>query len=160
MEELADAPWQIILATGGESGIGPAPANCIVRPTVPQVEILRRASAFVTHGGMNSVQEALSYGVPMVLAPRAADQFWISARTAELGAGLVMDASRFHAGAIRANLAAVLGGAGYAAAAARIAKSLDEAGGPARAADEIQSWMSPVTGNITEKNAGALGCLG
>jgi UDP:flavonoid glycosyltransferase YjiC (YdhE family) len=110
---------------------------------------------------MNSVQEALFYGVPMVLAPQAADQFWISARTAELGAGLVMDASRFDAGAIRASLAAVLTGAGYVAAAARIAQSLHNAGGPARAADEIQSWMSAVvTGNTKEKNAGALGCLG
>jgi len=160
MEELAGGPWQVILATGGESDIGPAPANCIVRPSVPQVEILRRASAFVTHGGMNSVQEALSYGVPMVLAPQAADQFWISARTAELGAGLVLDCSSFEAGAIRANLAAVLTGAGYAAAAARIAQSLHDAGGPAKAADEIQSWMAPVTGNRTEKNAGALGYLG
>ena len=160
MEELAGGPWQVILATGGEPDIGPAPANCIVRPTVPQVEILRRASAFVTHGGMNSVQEALSYSVPMVLAPQAADQFWISARTAELGAGLVMDASRFEVGAIRAKLVAVLTGGGYAAAAARIAQSLDQAGGPARAADEIQSWMSAVTGSTKEENAGALGCLG
>jgi MGT family glycosyltransferase len=159
MEELAGGPWQVILATG-DSHIGPAPANCIVRPEVPQVEILRRASAFVTHGGMNSVQEALSYGVPMVLAPQAADQFWISARTAELGAGLVLDASRFEAGAIRASLTAVLTGAGYAATAARIAQSLDRAGGPARAADEIQSWMLTVTGNTKEENAGALGCLG
>jgi len=89
MEELAGSPWQIVLATGGSSPMAPVPANFIVRPSVPQVEILRRASAFVTHGGMNSVQEALYYGVPLVLAPQAADQFWISARTAELGAGLV-----------------------------------------------------------------------
>ena len=109
---------------------------------------------------MNSVQEALYYGVPLVLAPQAADQFWISARTAELGAGLVMDISRFETGAIRANLTAVLTGAGYAAAAAHIAQSLDQAGGPARAADEIQRWMSAVTGNTKEENAGALGCLG
>jgi len=157
MEELADGPWQVILAAGAESGIGPAAANCIVRPEVPQVEILRRASAFVTHGGMNSVQEALSYGVPMVLAPQAADQFWISARTAELGAGLVLDSSRLESGAIRATLAALLTGTGYAAAAARIAQSLHNAGGPAKAADEIQSWMPAVTGSAKEKNAGALG---
>jgi MGT family glycosyltransferase len=159
MEELAGGPWQVVLAAGGASHIGPAPANCIVRPSVPQLEILRRASAFVTHGGMNGVQEALSYGVPMVLAPQAADQFWISARTAELGAGLVMDASRFETGAIRANLTAVLTGGCYAAA-ARIKKSLDQAGGPATAADEIQSWMSAVTGSTKEENAGALGCFG
>jgi MGT family glycosyltransferase len=167
MEELADGPWQVVIAAGGDSLPGPVPANFIARPAVPQVEILRRASAFVTHGGMNSVQEALYFGVPLVLAPQAADQFWISARTAELGAGPVLDASRFVAGAIRANVAAVLTGAGYAQAAARLAQSLHNAGGSAKAADEIQSWMDrmgggipPVTGNTTGRNAGALGCLG
>lgn len=160
MEELADGPWQVILAAGGDSNIGPAPRNCIVRPEVPQMEILSRASAFVTHGGMNSVQEALYYSVPMVLAPQAADQFWISARTTELGAGLLLDTSRLEAGAIRTKVTAVLTGAGYAAAAAHIARPLREAGGPTQAADEIQDWMSFVTGNTTERNAGALGCLG
>jgi MGT family glycosyltransferase len=164
MEELAGSPWQIVLATGGSSPMAPVPANFIVRPSVPQVEILRRASAFVTHGGMNSVQEALYYGVPLVLAPQAADQFWISARTAELGAGLVLDASRWLPGELRASVSAALSNPSYAAAAARIAQSLHNAGGPAKAADEIQSWMGtlspPVTGNTSGRNAGALGCLG
>jgi MGT family glycosyltransferase len=143
MAELADGPWQVVLATGGDPVMADAaPGNFIVRPSVPQVDILRRASAFVTHAGMNSVQEALYYGVPLVMAPQAADQFWISARTAELGAGRVLDASRLHAGAIRSSVAEVLSGPGYADAAARISRSLRAAGGPTRAADEIQGWMS------------------
>jgi MGT family glycosyltransferase len=142
MEELAYGPWQVVLATGGDSSIGDrAPANFIVRPSVPQVDILRRAAAFVTHGGMNSVQEALYYGVPLVMAPQAADQFWISARAAELGAGRVLDASRLPAGAIRASVAKVLTSAGYASAAARIAQSLHTAGGHTKAADQIQMGM-------------------
>ena len=151
MEELAHGPWQVVLATGGDasgdSSMGDrAPANFIVRPSVPQVDILRRAAAFVTHGGMNSVQEALYYGVPLVMAPQAADQFWISARAAELGAGLVLDASRLPAGAIRASVAKVLTSAGYASAAARIAQSLHKAGGHTKAADEIQMGMGRASG--------------
>jgi MGT family glycosyltransferase len=131
-----------MLATGGDSTLREgAPANCIVREWVPQVEILRRASAFVTHGGMNSVQEALYYGVPMVLVPQAADQFWISTRTAELGAGVTLDSSWLKPGAIRASVTAVLSGGGYAAAAARIAQSLHNAGGHTKAADEIQRLL-------------------
>src|ERR1035438_9029055 len=161
------SPWQVVLSTGGNSLAGdlwPAPGNFIVRSFVPQIEILRRSAAFVTHGGMNSVQEALYYGVPLVLAPQAADQFWISARTAELGAGLVLDASRLLPGELRASVSAALSNPTYAAAAGRIAQSLHSAGGPAKAADEIQSWMGtlgpPVMGNTTGRNAGALGCLG
>jgi MGT family glycosyltransferase len=143
LDELADAPWQVVLSTGGNlpaESLGPVPENFIVRSLVPQIEILRRASAFVTHGGMNSVQEALYFDVPLVMAPQAADQFWISARVAELGAGLVLD-PRMEAGAIRGSLARILSGASYAAAAARIGSSLREAGGHVKAADEIQRFI-------------------
>jgi MGT family glycosyltransferase len=139
LEELADAPWQVVLSTGRGFPAGDAPRNFIVRRFVPQVEILRRAAAFVTHGGMNSVQEALYHGVPLVMAPQAADQFWISARAAELGAAVVLDEPRRKAGAIRASVAEVLSDARYASAAARIAASLRAAGGPAQAADKIQA---------------------
>ncbi|HEX3744534.1 MAG TPA: macrolide family glycosyltransferase [Bryobacteraceae bacterium] len=182
MQELGGGPWQVVLATGGQVNLpGPLPRNFIVRASVPQVEILRRASAFITHGGMNSVQEALYYGVPMVLAPQAADQFWISARTAELGAGIVVDSERLHPGAIRSSVAALLSGVRYAASAARLAQSLHAAGGPGRAADAIQCSMTHTgwpagtrqpdsepraqAGSLEfsknpgrEENAGALGC--
>jgi MGT family glycosyltransferase len=133
----------VVVATGGECNVpDEIPANFIVRSSVPQIEILRRAAAFVTHGGMNSVQEALYYGVPMAIVPQAADQFWIAARAAELGAALVLDSGRLRPGAIRASVSELLCGAGYAAAAASIAQSLHAAGGPTRAADRIQQFAS------------------
>jgi MGT family glycosyltransferase len=144
LKELADAPWQVVLSTGGclpTESLGAMPDKLIVRSLVPQIEILRRCAAFVTHGGMNSVQEALYFGVPLVMAPQAADQFWISARACELGAGLTLDPLRMEAGAIRASVAKILAGPGYAAAAARIGASLRAAGGHMRAADEIQSFV-------------------
>jgi UDP:flavonoid glycosyltransferase YjiC (YdhE family) len=90
---------------------------------------------------MNSVQEALHLGVPLVVAPQAADQFWISARAAELGAALVLDVPRMEAGAIRASLAKVLSDPRYTAAAERIGASLRAAGGQTRAASEIQGFI-------------------
>jgi len=143
LDELADAPWQVVLSTGGclpIERLGPAPDNCIVRSVVPQIEILRRAAAFLTHAGMNGVQEALCFGVPLVMAPQAADQFWISARVAELGAGCLLH-PLMPAGAIRGGVAKVLSGARYTAAASRIGASLRTAGGHMRAAAEIQSFI-------------------
>jgi MGT family glycosyltransferase len=64
LEELADTPWRVVLSTGSNSHnghLGPVPENSIVRSFVPQMEILRRCAAFVTHAGMNSVQEALCW---------------------------------------------------------------------------------------------------
>jgi UDP:flavonoid glycosyltransferase YjiC (YdhE family) len=33
---------------------------------VPQLEILERCSLFITHCGMNSINESVYYGCPMV----------------------------------------------------------------------------------------------
>jgi MGT family glycosyltransferase len=142
LEELAGAPWQVVMSTGGNlrmEDLGPIPENFIVRTFVPQVELLRRCAAFVAHGGMNSVQEALYFGVPMVLAPQGADQFWISARASELGAAVAL--GRMHSGTIRDGVAKILSGTRYAAAAARIGASLRAAGGERRAAGEIRGFI-------------------
>ena len=48
--------------------------NVHIYNSVPQIEVLRMADAFVTHGGMNSVSEAMAYGVPMVVIPFVSDQ--------------------------------------------------------------------------------------
>ena len=37
----------------------PPPANVVVKPWVSQLDVLRRTSVFVSHGGMNSVSESL-----------------------------------------------------------------------------------------------------
>lgn len=49
--------------------------HCDVYRYAPQPEVLRRASAFVTHGGANSVMEAIHAGVPMLISPMCNDQF-------------------------------------------------------------------------------------
>jgi MGT family glycosyltransferase len=67
--------------------LGDIPANCLVQQFVPQLEILQRASLFITHGGMNSVNEAHSYNVPLVIVPQTADQHLIAKRVEKLGAG-------------------------------------------------------------------------
>jgi MGT family glycosyltransferase len=143
VQELAGGPWQVVLATGGlpVAGWGPAPPDFIVREVVPQIEILQRAAVFITHGGMNSVQEALYYGVPMVMAPQGADQFWVSARTVELGAALALDAIRTRTGTIRSSVEKLIANRRFADAAAHQGRALRMAGGHARAADEVENFI-------------------
>jgi MGT family glycosyltransferase len=52
----------------------PLPANVSVREWVPQMEILSRASLFITHGGLSSVRESIFHGVPMLVFPWGVDQ--------------------------------------------------------------------------------------
>lgn len=76
-----DERYRVILSIG--DGMDPSllknvPSNFLVRRRVPQLEILKHAKLFITHGGMNSVHEALHYKVPMVVIPQALDQFMVA----------------------------------------------------------------------------------
>lgn len=50
------------------------PDNVVVAKSAPQLELLERAAAFVTHGGLGSIKEAILARVPMIVIPFAADQ--------------------------------------------------------------------------------------
>merc|ERR1712176_657226 len=51
------------------------PSNFIVRRKCPQLEILKVADAFITHGGANSMTESIHSRVPMLVLPFFADQY-------------------------------------------------------------------------------------
>ena len=50
------------------------PKNILLRSSVPQLEVLKRADLFITHCGMNSTLETIKYGVPIIALPIKADQ--------------------------------------------------------------------------------------
>ena len=65
------------------------PHNMVITPFAPQIEILKRASVFITHCGINSVNESIFFGVPLVCVPISADQPRVAYRVAdELGLGI------------------------------------------------------------------------
>lgn len=61
---LAPLGGTVIVSTGQTEpeALGPLPANVVPLRFVPQLEVLDRAALFVTHGGMNSVNEAMHAG--------------------------------------------------------------------------------------------------
>lgn len=68
------------------------PANILLRPRVPQLDVLKRADLFITHCGMNSTSEAIKYGVPIVAIPIDGDQPLVAMRTCqELFLGIRLD---------------------------------------------------------------------
>ena len=63
--------WRLILAVRPElvNDFSNCPPNVFVFSRVPQLHLLRRADVFITHGGLNSVLEAILLHVPMVVYP-------------------------------------------------------------------------------------------
>jgi MGT family glycosyltransferase len=140
-DALGGGPWQVVLSTGGANlDLGAPPENFLVRPFVPQLALLERAGAFVTHGGMNSANEALYFGVPLVVVPQRGDQHMVGARIAELGAGLAISPGRVDAASLRGAVEAVLSGPSFRERAQALGRSMRASGGYRRAADEIQAF--------------------
>jgi MGT family glycosyltransferase len=86
---LAEEDVQLIVtAGGGRTEEIVAPANAIVEQYIPYEVLLPSTNVFVTNGGYNGVQEALSYGVPIVAAGLGEDKAQVCARVNWSGTGI------------------------------------------------------------------------
>ena len=84
------------------------PNNIHIYDSVPQLQVLKIADVFITHGGMNSISEALVYGTPMVVIPFASDQP-VNARCIEkLGVGKRLEYSDLNIDTLRDYVLSVL----------------------------------------------------
>ena len=90
------------------------PDNVLILSSVPQIEILKRASLFITHAGMNSTSETIHYGVPVICLPIIGDQPLVALRICdELGFGKRFDYSKFTSDEMRTSIHEVLGNKKY-----------------------------------------------
>ena len=135
--EAAGPDLQIVLVAPPEM-VGPVPEHVLVRASVPQLDLLPLCAAVVTHGGVNTVNECLVHGVPMVVAPIRDDQPVIAGRVAAVGAGIQVRFGRVQPADLTAALQSVLDDPAYRAAARRVGDSFALAGGAAAAADRLE----------------------
>ena len=94
IKAFTKTPWQVVMSIGTRvtpAELEPIPENFIVQPYVPQLDILSRTSIFISHGGMNSTMEALSYGVPLIIIPRIQEHELTARRVVELGLGMELE---------------------------------------------------------------------
>lgn len=64
------------------------PSNVRLVKNAPQLEILKKASLMITHGGLNSVKECIYAGVPMIVLPQLSEQPKNAVRVEFHGLGL------------------------------------------------------------------------
>lgn len=88
VQAFSNKPFDVIMSVGESSCIqelGPLPNNIQAYAHVPQLLLLSHASAFITHGGMNSLNEGLYYGVPLVIYPQQVEQAFNGRRFQRMG---------------------------------------------------------------------------
>ena len=145
---FSDYPAQFILSIGRLADIhdlGPVPDNFIVQSSVPQLELLQKVDLFITHGGMNSVNEGLNFGVPLVLVPQQIEQAFNGRQVARQGAGIVLADTppygHLDARVLRRAVDKVLADPTYRLNAQRLSRSFHEAGGYRQAATTITAGL-------------------
>lgn len=107
----------------------------------PQLEVLKRADAIVSHGGSNTVMEAIAAGVPILALPVAFDQPGAAARIEYAGIGLRASARVSTTSRIRDQLRRLLDEPLFAKRMAPLAEEIRQAGGVARAADIVEQAL-------------------
>jgi MGT family glycosyltransferase len=100
-----DVRVAIAVGDNDPAALGETPEEWLVRRSLPQVTLLERADVLITHGGNNSITEALTFGVPMLVLPFSTDQFDGAAAIERSLAGIALDPNRASrpliAGAVR-----------------------------------------------------------
>lgn len=110
LEALRPLGLRVAVATGSATGLPEVPPDWLLRPFLPQVALLDRAALLITHGGNNSVTEALTAGVPMVVLPFSTDQFAGAAAIEAAGLGAALDPNTVTPADLGAAVRAVLDG--------------------------------------------------
>lgn len=103
---------------------------------IPQVAVFARASVVVCHGGHNTVCEALSAGVPLVVAPIRDDQSMLAQQVVTASAGVRVRFDRAKAGDLRRAIEAA---GEYRPGAEEIRESFEAAGGAEEAATHLEA---------------------
>ncbi|MCX4540664.1 macrolide-inactivating glycosyltransferase [Streptomyces sp. NBC_01565] len=145
VEAFGDLPdWHVVLQIGkftDEGELGEIPANVEVHRWVPQLDVLRRADAFITHAGAGGSQEGLATGTPMVAVPQAVDQFGNADMLQGLGVARHVPMDEADAKTLREAVLALVADPEVAARLDTIRAGTAAEGGTRRAADLIEAEL-------------------
>jgi MGT family glycosyltransferase len=127
---LANEPDVLVVATAGGRPVdaipGPIPGNARLASYLPFEWLLPKVDVFVTNGGYGSVNQAMSFGIPIVAAGLTEDKADVSARIAWSGVGINLATNKPTPEALREAIRTVLDKPNYRSRASLMA---DEFGG-------------------------------
>ena len=138
LSAFENTPYQVILSVGNLVSLnefGKLPEHISVFSHVDQIAVLEKADVFISHCGMNSVNESLYFGVPLIMLPQTSEQSGVAERVSQLGAGI-----RLHkpdADAIRNAVEKIFADSSYKQNACKISDGFQKCSGSKGAADKI-----------------------
>ena len=122
--------YQIIMSVGKAVDIkqfGDVPKNISIFNYVPQVQLLADVDIFITHGWLNSTQEGLLAGIPLIVIPQSYDQFDNAKRVVQLEAGISLDKNKIEVDVLKKAVNDIVSNFGkYKNGVAKIAKSFKD----------------------------------
>jgi MGT family glycosyltransferase len=143
-EACAGQDLQLVLSLGGgldPTHLGPLPGEPIVVSYAPQLQLLKRAAAVITHAGLNTVLESLAEGVPLVAIPQGNDQPGVAARVAAKGVGIVIPNRKLNVRRLRSAIKSVLEENSYRDAARNLQSAIHQTDGLETAANIIEEKL-------------------
>ncbi|KAF6562880.1 UDP-glucosyltransferase [Paenibacillus sp. EKM202P] len=144
IEAFSDFEGIVVIAAGEKADftkINPAPEHFIISPYVPQLEVLRHSDVFITHGGMNSVNEGIHFNVPLVVLPQDKDQPMVAQRLTELQAGYRITKDQINTQTLRDGVHEVMSNAAYKEGVQKINDSFQQSGGTKEALAKIDAYL-------------------
>ncbi|WP_239453094.1 MULTISPECIES: glycosyltransferase [Microbacterium] len=149
IDGLADRDVLVVVSTGGRppSAVGPVPRNVRVERYLPYDLLLPKVDALVSNGGYGGVQQALSHGIPLVVAGQTEDKIEVTARVGWSGAGINLRTNRAEPAKLARAVDRVLGEESYRTAARRIGDDI-------RATDALATLDAVLAAVIPREAAG------
>ncbi len=145
LEGLREDELNVVVTVGNQNdpaALGPQPANVQIHRFVPQGLVLPECTLAVIHGGAGSTMGALAFGLPLVLVPQGADQFFNAERVVAAGAGIGLPPGQFSAASVRQAVRALLDDEAYRTAAENIAREIAAMPDPAHAVASLERLVS------------------
>ena len=135
---------KVIMSVGKQTNIsdlGEIPDNFTVENFVPQLEVLKRTDVFISHGGMNSLNEAMYFDVPTIVIPQQIEQAFNGRRLSDLGVVKLLKSGKPTAKEIKMAVDEVLSDNSYKKNAQNYGKELRSGGGYVAAAEAILEYV-------------------
>nr|QNH68001.1 UDP-glucuronosyltransferase-like protein 5 [Brachionus rotundiformis] len=118
------------------------PDNMIILPYVPQINVLEKASLFITHGGMGSTNEAIYFAVPLIFIPMSADQPFVAKRLCDdFNLGIRFKPFDFTSPQLKDGMVKIINDHTYRQRTFDFSKILNKYNGGKMAADEIAKFI-------------------